>query len=531
MNPFASASFFNKLRPGSGELKLPKIDFTPLARPIFVRRAEATDRFAVEGDDLQREILKSLLKKAAHTDIGRRHHFGQLARALDPYQEYRNLVAPVEYEDIRADVMRMVNGEKDVLWPGTVRNFAQSSGTSGGKSKYIPITPEGLRTNHYQGGFDSIAHYLRLNPSSRMFSGKGFILGGSFANELHPTNPNVRVGDLSATLINRIPAAANMFRIPDKQTALMPDWEKKLPALAEAAEFADVTNISGVPSWFLTVIKTICERRGVEKISDVWPNLEVFFHGGISFEPYREEYRALTDPSKMHFLETYNASEGFFAVQNDFSDPAMLLILDAGVFFEFIPVEGGDPLPVWEVSEGEVYELLLTSANGLWRYRVGDTVRVESKAPLKIRIAGRTKSYINAFGEELMEDNAERAMASACQQTGASILNYTAAPLFATDEHKGRHQWLIEWEKKPDSIEHFRNVLDAELRALNSDYEAKRSLTIFLDPPEILTAKPGLFDFWLKSAGTHKLGGQRKVPRLSNTRALIETILDLEKQM
>ncbi len=528
MTPFAFARNIPSYLHFGARLSPSTINYTPLVRPLFVSRAKATDRFATEGDEIQRRLLLSLLRKAAQTDVGRRYHFGTMATDRDAYQEYRNRVAPVEYEDIRPDVMRMVNGERDVLWPGVVRDFAQSSGTSGGKSKYIPITPEGLRVNHYQGGFDSVAHYLRLNPESRMFSGKGFILGGSFANELHPTNPKVHVGDLSATLINRIPAGANIFRIPDKKTALMTDWEEKLPALAKAAEFADVTNISGVPSWFLTVIKTICESRGVEKISDVWPNLEVFFHGGISFEPYRDEYRTLTDPSKMHFQETYNASEGFFAVQNDFSDPAMLMILDAGVFFEFIPVEGGDPVPVWEVTKGEVYELLLTSVNGLWRYRVGDTVRVESVAPLKIRIAGRTKSYINAFGEELMEDNAERAMATACSQTGASILNYTAAPKFADNEHRGRHQWLIEWEKEPESIEEFGRILDTELRALNSDYDAKRNHTIFLDPPEILTAERGVFDRWLRSAGNHKLGGQRKVPRLSNTRDLLETILALQ---
>lgn len=528
MNPFAFVSKLKNISPFSGIIKLPEVNFTPLVRPVFVRRAEETDRFASQGGDLQRRILDDLLRRASRTDVGRRYHFGVMARERDPYQEYRNRVPPVEYEDIRPEVMRMVNGERDVLWPGVVLNYAQSSGTSGGKSKYIPITPEGLKVNHYQGGFDSVAHYLRLNPGSRMFAGKGFILGGSFANELHPANPKVKVGDLSATLIDRIPAMANMVRVPDKKTALMSDWEVKLPALAAAAEDADVTNISGVPSWFLTVIKTICERKGVSKITDIWPNLEVFFHGGISFEPYREEYRVLTDPSKMHFLETYNASEGFFAVQNDFDDPAMLMILDAGVFFEFIPVDGGDPVPVWEVVKGQVYELLLTSMNGLWRYRVGDTVRVESVAPLKIRIAGRTKSYINAFGEELMEDNAERAVATACQQTGASILNYTAAPLFANDEHRGRHQWLIEWEKEPDSVGHFRDVLDSELRSLNSDYDAKRSHTIFLDPPEILTASRGLFDQWLRSAGNHKLGGQRKVPRLSNTRALLETILALQ---
>lgn len=525
-SPFARN--LSALRSLAGRFFPARMNLTPVVRPVFVARAKATDRFAVEGEDIQRRILVDLLKKASRTEVGRRYHFGSMAIERDPYQEYRNRLAPVEYEDIRADVMKMVNGARNILWPGYVHDYAQSSGTSGGKSKYIPITAEGLRINHYQGAFDSVAHYLRLNPSSRLFSGKGFILGGSFANELHPKNPHVHVGDLSATLINSIPPGANIFRVPDKKTALMADWEEKLPALVAAAENVNVTNISGVPSWFLTVIKNICAHRGVDKISDVWPNLEVFFHGGISFEPYRDEYRALTDPSKMHFLETYNASEGFFAVQNDFGDPAMLLIVDAGVFFEFIPVDGGDPVPVWEVTKGKVYELLLTSVNGLWRYRVGDTVRIESVAPLKIRIAGRTKSYINAFGEELMEDNAERAIASACARTGASIVNYTAAPLFADNKHRGRHQWLIEWEKEPESIEGFAGILDTELRSLNSDYDAKRKHTIFLDPPEILTAERGVFDRWLRSAGNHKLGGQRKIPRLSNTRALMEAILALQ---
>ncbi|MDE6077542.1 MAG: GH3 auxin-responsive promoter family protein, partial [Muribaculaceae bacterium] len=342
--------------------------------------------------------------------------------------------------------------------------------------------------------------------------------------------PGVHIGDLSATLIRRINPLANYVRIPDKKTALLPDWETKLPALVAAAKDADVSNISGVPSWFLTVIRKIMEAKGAEKISDVWPNLEVFFHGGISFEPYRDEYKRITDPKKMHFLETYNASEGFFAVQNDFKDKSMLLIIDRDIFYEFIPVDGDDPTPrtIWEVNTGDVYELVISSSNGLWRYHLGDTVRVTQTSPVKIRIAGRTKSFINAFGEELMEDNAERAIATACDRCGASILNYTAAPLFASRGRKGRHQWVIEWGTPPANVEEFAAVLDAELRRLNSDYDAKRSKSIFLDGPQIITARRGLFDDWLRSAGSHKLGGQRKVPRLSNDRALIERLLQLQ---
>ncbi len=505
------------------------MNYTPLFRPGFVKLAKRTDVWDRASEDIQRGVLESLLRRAAHTEYGRRYGFAEMASSRGGVDEYVRRVPMVGYEDVRGDVMRMIKGEKDVLWRGRCRDFAQSSGTSGGKSKFIPVTHDSLEGNHYRGGADTVAHYLRLVPESRIFAGKGFILGGSFANTLGIDVPGVHIGDLSATLIRRINPLANFVRIPDKRTALMSDWEVKLPALVAAAKDADVTNISGVPSWFLTVIRRIIEAKGAERISDVWPNLEVFFHGGISFEPYRDEYRRLTDPDKMHFLETYNASEGFFAVQNDFADHSMLLIIDKDVFYEFIPVEGEDKRPrrLWEITEGEVYELLITASNGLWRYRLGDTVRVTSTAPVKITIAGRTRSFINAFGEELMEDNAERGIAAACDRTGASIKNYTAGPQFAARGRKGRHQWLVEWDKAPENLGDFAVALDEELRKLNSDYDAKRSHSIFLDVPEVISARDGLFDDWLRKAGSHKLGGQRKVPRLSNNRHILDTLLQL----
>ena len=508
------------------------LNFTPFARPGFVRLARRTDSWSSDSEDLQRTVLYRLLQKGKHTEYGREYGFEDILRHNDVAKAFAERVPMVEFEDIRPYVIRMVKGEGDVLWPGVCKNFAQSSGTSGGKSKYIPITADSLKGNHYAGGADVVAHYLRQVSHSKLFSGKSFILGGSFSNTLDFEVPKgVCVGDLSATLINRINPFVNFFRIPDKQTALMPDWEEKLPALVKAAEFADVTNISGVPSWFLTVIRKVCETRGADKISDVWPNLEVFFHGGISFDPYREEYRKLTDPSKMHFQETYNASEGFFAVQNDFSDKGMLLIIDRDVFYEFIPLNGADktPRPLWELTPGEVYEMVITASNGLWRYRLGDTVRVTQTNPVKITIAGRTKCFINAFGEELMEDNAEKAIAAACAQTGASILNYTAAPLYAAGGHRGRHQWLIEWGKRPDDMDGFAAILDAELRKVNSDYDAKRAHTIFLDPLEVISVPTGMFDKWLKEAGSHKLGGQRKVPRLANDRHIVDRLLEMLK--
>lgn len=501
------------------------MDFTPLARPWFTARARRTDRWAADTEEIQRRLLGRLLRHARHTETGVRHAFAEMARGCDSYTLFRDRVPTMAYEDIRADVMRMVAGERDVLWPGVCRDYAQSSGTSGGRSKYIPITPDSLRLNHYAGASDAVAHYLRHNPASRMFSGKAFILGGSFATRLETVDPRVRVGDLSATLISKTPWPVSEFRIPGRDVALMPDWQAKLPALALAAAHAHVTNISGVPSWFLTVIRRICADAGAERISDVWPDLEVFFHGGISFEPYREEYRRLTDPAKMHFVETYNASEGFFATQTDPSERDMALIIDAGVFYEFIPVGGGDPHPIWEVSEDEVYELVITAANGLWRYRLGDTVRVTRTAPVKVVIAGRTSSFINAFGEELMEDNANRAIARACSATGAQVANYTAAPVFAAEGRRGRHQWLIEWGHRPADTAAFTRELDTALQDLNSDYAAKRAGTIFLDPPEVTEAVPGLFDRWLASTGSHKLGGQRKVPRLANDRHIIDGML------
>lgn len=503
------------------------IDFTPFVRKRFVKIAERTDSWSSSTDGLQLGVLRSLIKRGGDCDYASRYDLKEILNSSNIYKDYVSRVPIVEYESLRPFVMRMIRGEKNVLWRGGCRDYAQSSGTSGGKSKYIPITSDSLNGNHYRGGEDVVAHYLRMVPESKMFSGKGFILGGSFSNTLGISGGRVHIGDLSATLINRINPLANFVRVPDKKTALLPDWETKLPALVKAALDVDVTNISGVPSWFLTVIRKIMEMKGVDKISDVWPNLEVFFHGGISFEPYRDEYRRITDPLKMHFQETYNASEGFFAVQNDFSDNSMLLIVDKDVFYEFIPVDGDDkrPRPIWEVEKDMVYELLISSSNGLWRYRLGDTIRVTQTSPVKIRIAGRTKCFINAFGEELMEDNAERAIAAACDICEASILNYTAAPVFAKNGKRGRHQWLIEWEKTPVDLEMFAMKLDEELRKLNSDYDAKRNHTIFLDPPEVISAPSGLFDRWLKSAGTHKLGGQRKVPRLSNKRDMMEQLL------
>lgn len=499
------------------------MDFTPFARALFSHRVNVSRSWTGHTREIQLNELNRLLKALRSTRWAAENGLD----TVKTYDDYRRaLPSTVPYASLRPWVMRMIAGEKDILWPGVTRNFAQSSGTSDGKSKYIPVTRESFNRSHYRGGADVVAHYLSLYPDSRIFSGKSFILGGSFANEL-TLPPGVKVGDLSANLIDRINPVANLFRVPSKKVALLEDWAVKLPALVEAAMDENITNISGVPSWFMTVLKEIIAKKGAATIHDVWPNLEVFFHGGISMSPYREQYRHITSPF-MRYLECYNASEGFFALQNAIGDPSLLLLLDCGTFFEFIRADDADSdrpeiIPAWEVEEGEVYAMVITSCNGLWRYPLGDTVRIESVDPLKITISGRTKSYINAFGEELMVQNAEAALTKVCRDLNCEIANYTAAPVYASDHSRGRHEWLIEFNREPASLDEFARCLDLALQQENSDYEAKRSHGIFLDPLTVVKGHPGVFDKWLASTG--KLGGQRKVPRLSNTRHPIDEIL------
>lgn len=495
-----------------------------MIRPLFMRRLRAIERLTADGEATQRRELHRLLRSGVATEYGSRYGF----KTITTYDEFRRRVPLVRYEDIRSDVMRMVDGEKNVLWPGRVRNFAQSSGTSDGKSKYIPISRDSFNRCHYQGGFDTVALYLGENPKSRIFDGKAFILGGSFANELHS---HATVGDLSANLIDNITPLANLVRIPSKRIALMEEWEAKLPALVGASRHANVTNLSGVPSWFLSVLKELLRVEGCDSLHQVWPNLEVFFHGGINFRPYSEQYRSITDPDKMHYVDTYNASEGFFAAQYTSASEAMLLLLDLGIFFEFIPFgdcehDNPEAVPIEDVVAGRTYELVITSCNGLWRYRPGDTVRIESTSPLTITVAGRTKHYINAFGEELMVYNADEAVARTCEQTGDAILNYTAAPVYATRTTKGRHQWLIEFARPPHDVERFADLLDQNLQQINSDYQAKRTGGIFIDRLSIIVARQGLFDDWLMQHGG-KLGGQRKIPRLLNNRDIIDSMIEL----
>ncbi len=501
------------------------IDFTPYLRNHFLGRLQQQVRYIDHADAVQQGELVRLIEKAALTRIGRKYDFS----SIRTYRQFASTLPLYSYENLRPQIMRMINGVKDELWPGRCMNFAQSSGTSDGRSKYIPITRESFQWNHYVGSSDVVSHYLNLNPESRIFSGKAFILGGSFANNLQLPR-GVRVGDLSANLIENMSPLANLVRIPSRYIALMEDWREKLPLLVQSSMGENVTNLSGVPSWFLTVIREVLKQSGKANIHEVWPNLEVFFHGGIAFEPYRQQYEEICDMDKMHFLDTYNASEGFFAVQSDWDSEAMLLLLDVGVFFEFLPVEESDSetpevYPIWEIEKGRTYELIITAANGLWRYRLGDTVTIEQLNPVKITIAGRTHSFINAFGEELMVHNADHAITLASQETDAEVLNYTGAPVYSINGRRGHHQWLIEFAREPRDKERFMQLLDQHLREVNSDYDAKRTGDIFLAPPALVVAPMGLFDRWLASTG--KLGGQRKMPRLNNNRDIIEQMLAL----
>lgn len=505
------------------------MNFTPIAKSIFHRGGNRISDWPGHTADIQIRQLRWLLFKGASTEYGEKFDFESLLKEPDPRRSFSQRLPLREYEDLRNDIMQMAEGAEDILWPGKCNYFAQSSGTSGGRSKIIPVTDDSLRVNHYAGGQDVVAQYLHCFPESRMFAGKGLILGGSFETQVKVNNPKAKIGDLSATLIDRINPLANLFRIPKKKIALLSDWNVKLDLIAKAALGENITNLSGVPSWMLRVILRALELSGKSSASELWPGLEVFFHGGISFEPYREEYAAICDMRKMHFFETYNASEGFFATQASRENDGMLLLIDRGIFYEFLPVDS-DPkttpvLTAEQLEAGKVYEMIITAPNGLWRYRLGDTIEVATTNPVKIRVAGRTKSFINAFGEELMENNADMAIATACREWDAHVSNYTAGPLYAHGKKKGRHQWVIEFDKPPADIYAFRDTLDNELKNLNSDYAAKRYNGIFLDAPEIISAPPGTFDSWLTGQGSHKLGGQRKIPRLRNDRTILDDLI------
>ena len=500
---------------------------TRVASPFFHHRQRKIELYAQNTDSIQNKQLNTLIKKAANTEWGLKYDY----KSIKTYSDFRERVPLQTYDDLKPYITRMMNGGKNVLWPSVVKWYAKSSGTTNDKSKFIPVTNEILWRCHYKGGADCVALYLQNNPESRFFSKKGLILGGSHSPA--SINAQAHQGDLSAVLLQNLNPLVNLIRVPPKRIILMDEWESKIKAIVESTWNKDVNSLSGVPSWMLVLIKAILKKTGKEYLTEVWPNMEVFFHGGISFEPYRDQYKALIPSDNMHYMETYNASEGFFGIQSDLSDPSLLMMQDYGVFYEFIPlneVNTSNPtiIPLEAVETGKNYAMVITTNGGLWRYQIGDTVRFTSLFPHKFIISGRTKHYINAFGEELMVDNADKAISKTNEMTGAKVKEYTAAPVFMLDKAKGRHQWFIEFEKLPHSLDEYAALLDDNLKKLNSDYEAKRYKEISLQPLEIVVAREGAFYDWLKQKG--KLGGQHKIPRLSNDRTHIEELLAINNR-
>ncbi len=498
------------------------MSITKIAGLIFSARQKELDRHYHDAAGLQQNVFRRLIDRARDTEYGINHLFG----STHNYEQFAQNVPVNTYEELKDDIDRMRHGEHNVLWPGSVKWYAKSSGTTNDKSKFIPVSNEGLHHIHYAGGFDSVALYLRNNPQSRLFDGRSLILGGSHAPNYDFDNS--LVGDLSAILIENINPLANLVRVPSKKTALLSDFEVKRDRIARETMGKKVTNISGVPSWMLSVLSRVLELSGKSHLNEVWPDLEVFFHGGVSFTPYRKQYEELITSPNMHYMETYNASEGFFGIQDDPTDSSLLLMLDYDIFYEFIPMDEIDNehptvVPLSGVQTGRNYAMVISTSCGLWRYLIGDTVTFTSKNPYKFIITGRTKHFINAFGEELIIDNAEKGLQYACEQTGAEVLEYTAAPVFMDNHAKCRHQWVIEFAKAPEDLALFASLLDKKLQELNSDYEAKRYKDITLQHLEIIPARQNLFNQWMKSRG--KLGGQNKVPRLSNSRRVIDELI------
>ena len=475
--------------------------------------------------DAQREVLQDLVTSAQYTEFGRRYGFSSLFSV----KAFKEAVPIHEYDDIKPYIERIMEGEQHLLWNTPINWFAKSSGTTSDKSKFIPVSEESLQDGHYRASKDVLSLYYCYKPDSALLTGKGLIIGGS--HTINPLNQEAQYGDLSAVLLQNTPFWGHWLRTPDLEIALMDEWESKIELLAQTTAQENVTSISGVPTWTLVLFRRILELTGKQTMSEVWPSLELYMHGGVSFTPYRENFRKLIGKD-ISYLDMYNASEGFFAAQDDPSQDGMLLFTDHGIFMEFMPVsEYGSAHPrtigLREVELGQQYALVISTNAGLWRYLVGDTVEFTSLRPFRIKVSGRLKHFINAFGEEVIVDNTDKAIAIACQETGAVVADYTAAPIYFSETGNGAHEWLIEFEKAPVDISQFTLLLDKALQTVNSDYEAKRHRDIALRAPQVNILSPGTFAAWMRHKG--KLGGQHKVPRLSNDRKLIEEIIQLNK--
>lgn len=501
-----------------------KVLFNTVVNWFIRQRIDQIQNFMNHPIETQKGILFSQLFHAENTEYGKKYGFN----SISSYQDFKNKVPVVTYEDFEPYIERARQGIKDVSWPGYIKHFAKSSGTTNAKSKFIPISAESLEYCHMKAGKDMVSIYANNHPENQLFTNKNLRLGGS--SELY-ADFNTKFGDLSAILIDNLPFWVEITTTPSKKVSLMSEWESKLKAIVSEVKNEDVGSILGVPSWMLVLLQRVLKETDVKSVSELWPNLEVFFHGGISFKPYKDQYQPIIG-KPINYYEIYNASEGFFGIQDRANSDEMLLMLDYGIFYEFIPMDefnSSHPKVVCleGVEVGKNYAMVITTNGGLWRYLIGDTVMFSSVNPFRIKITGRTKHYINAFGEELMITNVESAITKACEATKSSIIEFSGAPIFMKDNESGAHEWIFEFSEKPHCIDEFIDVFDNHLKSVNSDYEAKRYNNITLNRPKVHIAQPNLFYRWLESKG--RLGGQNKVPRLSNDREYIEPLLEMNR--
>jgi len=489
---------------------------------MMQQRINKITEFCENPIKAQEKVFDFLISKGKNTAFGEEHSF----QKIDDYAHFSKNIPIRTYEEFSIFIERARNGEQNVLWPGKINWFAKSSGTTNAQSKFIPVTQESLEDCHFKGGKDMLSLYGNNFPFSDIYNGKGLMLGGSINDS---ENGNYKDGDLSAILLHEFPFWVNYHRIPDIDTALMSEWEEKLERIAQQAVHANITNLTGVPSWMLILLRRVLAISGKKNISEVWPNLELYMHGGVNFEPYKAQFKTLIPSEKMNYLEGYNASEGFIGIQDKNPSKGLLLMLDYGIFYEFIPISNYkkgmlEAIPLKEVQLNIDYVLVISTNGGLWRYLIGDVIRFTTLSPFRIKIIGRTKSFLNAFGEELVVENTDKALLAACNVCTASIKDYTVSPIFI-DDSSGGHQWFIEFSKEPEDIEFFKQELDKNLKALNSDYAAKRTKNLILNPPEIILIQNNEFYTWLKQ--NNRLGGQYKVPRLNNDRTITDEILAL----
>lgn len=491
---------------------------------VMRKRIHQIELFIKYPNDVQQDWLINLMNTAQHTEWGKKYNYSE----IKTYNTFKERVPISTYDDLSPFIERLRKGQENILWPTESKWFAKSSGTSGHRSKFIPVTKESLKDCHFKGGKDMLSLYCFNYPETQVFNGKSVIMGGSHEPSL---STHKKDGDLSAIIVDNLPFWVNIHQTPNKDIRLMNDFEKKIEQMAMITSEEDVRTISGVPSWMLVLFKKILDVKGVNNISEVWPNLELYMHGGVSFMPYKNQFERLI-PNGVNYLETYNASEGFFGIQDQKNSNEMLLMLDYGIFYEFIPIEDIEnkkAIPLWEVEKGKHYALVISTNAGLWRYLIGDTIIFTSTEPYRIQIVGRTGQYINAFGEELIMSNAEKAIQIACEKTQANVSEYSAGPKYMTDSNQGAHEWVFEFSTKPNNLENFIFELDDNLKKLNSDYAAKRNNNLALQLPFVHTVENGFFYKWMKTQG--KLGRQFKVPRLSNNRNHLDSIFKLMKTL